>query len=105
MRNVSDKSCRESKGTHFVFNKLSPKIVPFMKCEKIRAQPVRPQTTIQDGACALNAGYVMLKTRGLRNMFFHGNNGHANAPQCYIIRKLPGFFPKSALARFVEFSE
>jgi len=33
--NISDKSCRESKDTRFMFNKLPPKIVPFMKCGKI----------------------------------------------------------------------
>jgi len=31
MRNVSDKSCRENQNTHFTFNKLFPKIVPFMR--------------------------------------------------------------------------
>ena len=30
MRNVSDKSCREIKNTHFMFNNFFPKIVPFM---------------------------------------------------------------------------
>jgi len=65
----------------------------------------RPQTTIQDEACALNDGYVRLKTHSLCNMYLllsHGNNGHANAPQCYITRKLPGFFPKNAFTSFVE---
>jgi len=31
MRNVSDKSCRDNQNTHFVFNYLSPKIMPFMR--------------------------------------------------------------------------
>jgi len=31
MRNVSDKSWRENPNTHFMFNKLSPKIVPVMR--------------------------------------------------------------------------
>ena len=29
MRNVSDKSCRENQNTHFMFNNLFTKIVPF----------------------------------------------------------------------------
>jgi len=36
MRNVSDKSCRENRKTHFVFSNYFSKIVPFMrKCGKI----------------------------------------------------------------------
>jgi len=31
MTNVSDKSCRENRNTHFVFNKVFPKIVSFMR--------------------------------------------------------------------------
>jgi hypothetical protein len=31
MRNVSDKSCTENQNTHFMFNNVSPKIVPFMR--------------------------------------------------------------------------
>jgi hypothetical protein len=30
MRNVSDKICRENENTHFMFNNLSQKVVPFM---------------------------------------------------------------------------
>jgi len=75
---------------------------------KNTVEPDRPQTTIQDVACGLNAEYVSLKTHSVCTvylLFFHGNNGHANAPQCYIIRELPGFFTKSAFTSFVEFSE
>jgi hypothetical protein len=36
MRNVSDKGCRENQNTHFMFHKLLPKIVSFMRwCAKI----------------------------------------------------------------------
>jgi hypothetical protein len=36
MKNVSDKRCRESENTHFVFSNCFSKIVPFMrKCGKI----------------------------------------------------------------------
>jgi len=31
IRNGSDKSCRENQNTHFMFNKFSWKIVPFMR--------------------------------------------------------------------------
>ena len=31
MKNVSDKSCRETRNTHFIFNDISSKIVPFMR--------------------------------------------------------------------------
>jgi hypothetical protein len=31
MRNVLDKSCRESQNTHFMFNNFFLKIVPFMR--------------------------------------------------------------------------
>jgi hypothetical protein len=27
---ISDKSCRENQNTHFMFNNIFPKIVPFM---------------------------------------------------------------------------
>jgi len=30
-RNVSDKSCTENQNTHFMFNNVFPKIVPFMR--------------------------------------------------------------------------
>jgi len=31
MRNVSDKGCRENQNTHYMFNNIFPKIVPFMR--------------------------------------------------------------------------
>jgi len=31
MRKVSDKSCRESQHTHFMFSYFFPKIAPFMR--------------------------------------------------------------------------
>jgi hypothetical protein len=46
MRNVSDKSCRESQNTNFMLNNFT-KIMPFFKlCEKNVVEPSRPQTTI-----------------------------------------------------------
>jgi hypothetical protein len=34
MRNVSDIICRENQNTHFMFNDVFSKIVPFMNMEK-----------------------------------------------------------------------
>jgi len=31
MRNISDKSCRETQNTHFMFNNSFSKIMPFMR--------------------------------------------------------------------------
>ena len=31
MRNVADKSCTENRNTHFMFNNIFPKIIPFMR--------------------------------------------------------------------------
>jgi hypothetical protein len=31
MRNILDKSCRENENTHFIFNNIFPKFVPFMR--------------------------------------------------------------------------
>jgi hypothetical protein len=31
MRNVSDRSCRENKKTHFMFNNIFLKVLPFMR--------------------------------------------------------------------------
>jgi len=31
MRNISDKICRQSQNTHFMFNYFFPNIVPFMR--------------------------------------------------------------------------
>jgi len=45
MRNVSDKSCTENQNTHFVSNKIIPKIVYEIKWEST-AELGRPQMTI-----------------------------------------------------------
>jgi hypothetical protein len=45
--NVLDKNCRGNQHAHFIFNKVFSKIVLFVRqCEKIMAQPVRPQMTM-----------------------------------------------------------
>jgi Ser-tRNA(Ala) deacylase AlaX len=39
MRNVLDKSCRESQNAHFIFNNFFSKIAPFMgECQKIETE-------------------------------------------------------------------
>jgi hypothetical protein len=35
MRNVSDKSCRETQDTHFMFVTFFPKFVPFMRLSQL----------------------------------------------------------------------
>ena len=46
MRNVSGKSCRQNRKTHFMSNKVFPKIGPFMATWRNMVQPERPQMTI-----------------------------------------------------------
>jgi len=69
MRNVSEKSCRESQNTQlFIFNKFFPENRAV--CETMRKNMVglqRPQMAIYHGACALHAGYLRLQTRTLCN--------------------------------------
>ena len=62
MRNVSDKICRGDQNSHFMFNNLFSKIVPFMTKWGKRQNPL---------------------------LRLHCNNGYTNAPQCYIIRTFP----------------
>jgi len=56
MKNVSDKSCRQTRNTRFMLNNFSSKILPFMRhVEKYcRAGHAR----LQYDACALHAGYL-----------------------------------------------
>ena len=63
--NVSDKRCRENKNTHFIYNNVFSKIVPFMRqCGKNIVGH-----RWQYGAWALHAGYLRLQihTLGLCN--------------------------------------
>jgi hypothetical protein len=54
-RDITDKR-RENQNTHFIFNNIFLKIVPFEIKWKNILQPDKPQTTIKYGACALHAG-------------------------------------------------
>jgi hypothetical protein len=100
IRNVSEESCTEYQNTHFMFSNIFPKIAPFIRlCRKIRYGQ-RGQRR-QNGACALNGGYIRLQTQ-TQNMqyllLFLGNNSFTNAPQCYVLRTLLVFFPISLTA-------
>ena len=59
MRIVLDKSCREIKNTHFVFNNVFVKITPFMRTLK-NVETEGPQMMLQYGTCALCAGLARL---------------------------------------------
>jgi hypothetical protein len=63
MRNVLDKSCRESEDTHSMFNNCFPKIVPFMTCRENLVETGVPQMTSQYGVYALLTGLAMLYAR------------------------------------------
>jgi hypothetical protein len=53
-------------------------------------ETVRPQMTVEYGACALHAGYLRLQTQIIIcNIAFPQKNGYVNAPQYYVIRTLP----------------
>jgi len=60
MKNVSDRSCRENKNTHFVFNNFFNNIVPFMRlCGKVLYSGAGHRW---QGACVLHARYPRLQT-------------------------------------------
>jgi hypothetical protein len=56
MRNVSDKRCREHQNTHFIFDNLFSKIVPFMRMWKNIVEPERSQTMRTRIACWMIKG-------------------------------------------------
>jgi hypothetical protein len=57
MRNVLDKSCKESQNTHFMFNNFfSENRAVYEKMSKNMVEPDWPQMTSQYGAYALYAG-------------------------------------------------
>ena len=95
MKNVSDRSCRETQNTHFVTNNnifffLFWKIVPFMRMWKNIVELCKPQMTVwrMRIACRIpkttntHSDYAILNA-------FNCNTVCTNAPQCYVIRTLP----------------
>jgi hypothetical protein len=55
MKNVSGKSCRESKNTYFIFNNFSPENLTVYETWKNMVEPKRPHMRIYS-ACAFHAG-------------------------------------------------
>jgi hypothetical protein len=56
MRIALAKSCRENQNTHFIFNKVFPKITSFKIMSKNVMEPEGPQMTLKYGAYSLHAG-------------------------------------------------
>jgi len=58
MRNISDKICRETQCTHFMFNTIFPKIMLSDNVEKdgIARQVIYGNVTLHKKGCALCAG-------------------------------------------------
>jgi hypothetical protein len=61
MKNVSGKSCRETRNTPFVFNNFSPENCAYETIWKNGVQPDRPSKI--HGACELDAGHLRLQTQ------------------------------------------
>jgi hypothetical protein len=74
--NVSDKSCREKK-THILCSVTLPK-----KMWTNMVQPESPQVRMECGAEEMRKDRHNLYQSLL---IFHGNNGYADAPQCFAI--------------------
>ena len=62
MRNILDKSCRESENT-FCSVTASENCAVYEIMWKNMVEPDRPQMTIQYGACPSHAGYLRLQTQ------------------------------------------
>jgi hypothetical protein len=103
-----------SKSKHILHvQELFPKIVPFMRyCGKMweRGAGHRRQYNMAHALFILeNKGHTHTHTHTqTQNMyyllFFHGNNGRANAPECNVVRTLPVLFIQcpSVLENFKE---
>ena len=89
MINVSAQRCRERQNTHFMLdNFFFWKSCPLWHNVEKHARGHRWQY----GARNLRAGQLKQQTHTQTMYYlliFHGNDGYANAPQCYVIRKLP----------------
>ena len=88
MKNVSGKHCRENRNIHIVFNNFffSPrKSVLFMNNVEKCGRP--GQATDDNMAHALACRTTKATKTCLEYLIlviFHGNSGHANAPQCFV---------------------
>jgi len=91
MKNVSDKSRRRKRNTHFMPSNYFLYRIFYEIMWKITVEPGTPQITIRHVhiACSLpratntHSKYCLL--------LIHCNNGYVNAPQCYDIRTLQSF--------------
>jgi hypothetical protein len=54
MKNISDKSCRETQNTHFIFNNIFQKIVPFMRKWKNFVERGWPHDNMAQAHCMLD---------------------------------------------------
>ena len=96
MRNFSDKSCRENQNTHFVFSNFFPASLAMSDNVEIYGRVRQP---IDDPIIrCMRIAFWITKARIqtylciLYLLFFHGNNGYANAPHSYVMRTLPVLF-------------
>jgi hypothetical protein len=104
MRNVSEKSCRENQDTYYMFNNFFSKIVPFMNyVEKYgTARQATDDNIIRRMRFACWIPKITDTLRICNTLLFHGNNCHANAPQCYVIRALPVLLVLYSMKRCVS---
>jgi hypothetical protein len=63
MRNVSDKSSRQNRNTHFIFGKFSENLALYELMWKNMVQSDNPWITIQRGAEKMRCAYRITKTR------------------------------------------
>ena len=88
---LQNKSCRETRNTHFTFNNSPPETrAVYEIMSKYIVEPDWPQMKIQRMriACWIPKA-TNTHTRNTQYLLlFHCNNGCTNAPQCYVIRTL-----------------
>ena len=107
MRNVSNKSCRETQNTHFVFHKFfSENRAVYEIMSKNMVELERPQTiwrlrveywvSKDTGARRCTEKHIQMPAHICPHSRLHtqieqcnGNSGFVNAPQCYVPRILP----------------
>jgi hypothetical protein len=100
MRNVSDNICRENQNIHFIFNNFfSENRAVYEKMWKNIVERGRLQflTRCMRIACWITKvtnTHTHTHTHNVRYLLlFHCNNGHANAPQCYIYKYIAWLNP------------
>jgi len=97
MRNISDKSCRETRNAHCVLNNFFfiPKIMPFMRwCGKYIVERGRLQLTIwRMRVSCLIPRAIDTHTQNMQYLvLFHCNNGCTNTTHCCVIRNFLCYF-------------